>query len=274
MLLITGKTGQLGLELAALFPDAISTSSGELDITDERAVAAFVAKHSIDVIVNCAAYTAAADGAEDERELAEKVNANGPSNLAKTGAKIIHISTDYVFGGTNFKPYIETDEPNPCSIYGKTKLAGERAVLDNAQTAIIIRTSWLHSPHRHNFVKTMMQLGASNASLNVVSDRVGTPTYAFDLARAIFDIIPQIKLGQKTVYHFSNEGVCSWYDFAVEIMSLCGLKCKVNPISSEEYPVKAKRPFYSVLSKAKIKRDFGIAIPHWRESLQKCLSRF
>ncbi|MDR2436326.1 MAG: dTDP-4-dehydrorhamnose reductase [Puniceicoccales bacterium] len=273
MLLITGRTGQLGLELAALFPDAISTSSGELDITDERAVAAFVARHGIDVIVNCAAYTAV-DGAEDERELAEKINTNGPLNLAKTGAKIIHISTDYVFGGTNFKPYIEMDEPNPCSVYGETKLAGERAVLGNAQTAVIIRTSWLYSPHRHNFVKTMVRLGASNASLNVVSDQVGTPTYAADLAGAIFAIIPQIKLGQKAVYHFSNEGVCSWYDFAVEIMSLRGLKCKINPIASEDYPMKARRPFYSVLGKAKIKRDFGIVIPHWRESLQKCLNRF
>ncbi|MDR2721062.1 MAG: NAD(P)-dependent oxidoreductase, partial [Puniceicoccales bacterium] len=166
------------------------------------------------------------------------------------------------------------DLTNPCSVYGKTKLAGECAVLDNAQTAIVIRTSWLYSPHRHNFVKTMMRLGISNASLNVVSDQIGTPTYASDLAKAIFDIIPQVKLGQRAVYHFSNEGACSWYDFAMEIMALYGLKCKINPIASEDYPTKAKRPFYSVLNKTKIKRDFGIVIPHWRKSLQKCLGLF
>ncbi|MDR3273931.1 MAG: dTDP-4-dehydrorhamnose reductase [Puniceicoccales bacterium] len=273
MLLITGKNGQLGREVAALLPGAIATGSDELDITDEHAVTSFVAKHGIDTIVNCAAYTAV-DRAENEHKLAESANVQGPLNLARTGAKIIHISTDYVFNGTNFKPYVETDNPNPCSVYGATKLAGEHAVLSNAETAIIIRTSWLYSPHRHNFLKTMLRLGPENTSLNVVFDQIGTPTYASDLAGAIFSILPKMEHGQRDIYHFSNEGACSWYDFAVEIMRLARLKCEINPIESRDYSTKARRPFYSVLNKSKIKNDFKVKIPHWKESLQKCMSRF
>lgn len=272
MLLITGSHGQLGTELAALLPEAILTDVDELDITDLTAVKAFVAEHNIDTIINCAAYTAV-DKAEEDQDLAYKINVTGPENLAKSGARIIHISTDYVFDGTNHTPYSPEDEPKPVSVYGKTKRAGELAVLQNASSAIIIRTAWLYSAHGKNFVKTMRTLGQTKDSLNVVADQIGTPTFAGDLAAAIVAILPQIKAGQKGIYHYTNEGVCSWYDFAHEIMALSGLDCRVNPIPSSQYPTKATRPFYSVLDKQAIKSDFNLNIAHWRESLQKCLKQ-
>lgn len=272
-ILITGANGQLGTELKKLIPDAIFTDVAELDITNLDTVKNFVSNNHIEIIINCAAYTAV-DKAEDDVELAKKINEYGPRNLALSGAKIIHISTDYVFDGKNYQPYLPEDSANPVSVYGKTKRAGELAVLDNAEVAIVIRTAWLYSAYGNNFVKTMRRLGSERESLNVVVDQVGTPTFAGDLAQAIVDILPQINATNKGIYHYTNEGVCSWYDFATEIMNLSGLHCKVNPIPSSAYPTKATRPFYSVLSKEKIKNVFNIEIPHWKESLVKCLKQF
>ena len=273
MYLITGSKGQLGTELKKLLPDAILTDVEDLDITNKTAVDLFVKEHHIDTIINCAAYTAV-DKAEDVPELVAKINVEGPRNLAQTNCKIIHISTDYVFDGVGHRPYLESDEPKPVSVYGKTKLAGEQAVMNNAEKAVVLRTAWLYSPYGNNFVKTMRRLGAEKESLNVVCDQIGTPTYAGDLAKAIVTILPQMNAQNKGVYHYSNEGVCSWYDFAHEIMALSNLPCKVNPILSSEYPTKAKRPFYSVLDKNKVKKTFNLEIPYWKESLIKCLKQF
>jgi len=270
MFLITGANGQLGTELSKLLPGAILTDVNELDITSESGVQNFVAKNKVDTIINCAAYTAV-DKAEDNVELATKINVDGPRNLAKSGARLIHISTDYVFDGTAHKPYSPEDAAKPVSVYGRTKLAGEKAVLQYAPMATIIRTAWLYSPYGNNFVKTMRRLGAEKESINVVSDQIGTPTYAGDLAKAIVQILPQMAPENKGVYHFTNEGVCSWYDFANEIMKLSGLKCVVNPISSAQYPTRANRPFYSVLDKSKIKEVFDIKIQHWSSALEQCL---
>lgn len=273
MYLITGSHGQLGTELAKLLPAAKLTDRAELDITDAEAVKRYVAENGIDFIINCAAYTAV-DKAEEEPEIAAKINIDGPRNLAASGAKVIHISTDYVFDGTAHKPLEPEDEPRPLSVYGRTKLAGEREVLRNASVAAVIRTAWLYSPYGSNFVKTMRRLGAEKESLNVVCDQIGTPTCAADLAQAIAAIIPQLNAQNSGIYHFTNEGVCSWYDFACEIMELSGLKCRVSPIPSTAYPAKAFRPYYSVLSKEKIKTTFNLTIPHWKESLKKCLKQF
>lgn len=273
MLLVTGANGQLGTELKTLLPDAIYADLPDLDITDEAAVSAFVREREIDAIINAAAYTAV-DKAEDDPDTCYKVNVLGAMNLAKTGAKIVHVSTDYVFDGKAFMPYAETDAANPESVYGQTKRDGERAVMDLSSACVIFRTAWLYSPYGNNFVKTMRRLGAERESINVVFDQIGTPTYAGDLARTIVDVLPQIRNGSREIYHYSNEGVASWYDFAREIMRLSGLKCRVEPITTDQYPTKAKRPFYSVLNKAKIKSTFGISIPHWQESLEKCLKKF
>ena len=263
-ILVTGANGQLGTELQKLLPNAIFADIDVLDITDFNAVKKFVTENQVDTIINCAAYTAV-DKAEDDAELAQKINEDGPRNLALSGAKIVHISTDYVFDGKNYQPYLPEDETNPVSVYGKTKRAGELAVLDNAKVAVVIRTAWLYSAHGNNFVKTMRRLGAEKESLNVVADQIGSPTFAGDLAQAIVNILPQMNESNKGIYHYTNEGVCSWYDFATEIMNLSGLDCKVNPIPSSAYPTKATRPFYSVLSKEKIKNVFNIEIPHWKE---------
>lgn len=271
MYLITGSKGQLGTELSKLLPDAICADIDVLDITDEVAVKNFVYDNNIDVIINCAAYTAV-DKAETDIELATKINVDGPKNLAKSGAKIIHISTDYVFDGTGHKPYNPDEKTNPVSVYGKTKRAGELAVLENADVAVVIRTAWLYSPYGNNFVKTMRRLGNEKSEINVVADQIGTPTYAADLADAIVKILPQITSENSGVYHFTNEGVCSWYDFACEIMELSNLKCVVNPIKSSQYPTPAARPFYSVLDKDKIKQVFGINIKHWKDGLKRCIS--
>lgn len=273
MYLITGARGQLGTELAKLLPDAICADIDILDITDGVAVEKFVRENNVDVIINCAAYTAV-DKAETDVELAKKINIDGPRNLAKSGAKIIHISTDYVFDGCGHQPYKPDDETNPVSVYGKTKCAGELAVLENADCAVIIRTAWLYSAHGNNFVKTMRRLGAEKESINVVADQIGTPTFAGDLAAAIVQIIPQMSKEKSGIYHFTNEGVCSWYDFATEIMAQSGLACVVNPIKSIQYPTPAARPFYSVLDKDKIKQEFGIKINHWKKGLEECLKQF
>ncbi len=268
-LLITGSQGQIGTELRNILgdqPNIFYADREELDITDEKAVKAYIDQHSIDTVINCAAYTAV-DGAEDEPELANAVNNIGAGILAKYAKTIIHISTDYVFDGTGHLPYKPEDTTNPVSVYGKTKLAGEQSVLANAQTAIIIRTAWVYSPYGSNFVKTMLRLGKERDTLNVVADQIGSPTCARDLADAIVQILPQIKLGTKQIVHYTNEGICSWYDFAVAIMEETGVTCKVNPIETSEYSTKAKRPAYSVLETDKIQELYGVAIRHWRNAL-------
>ena len=274
MFLVTGCKGQLGTALQSLLKDkAVYVDRDELDLTDEEAVKKYLTENSFERIINCAAYTAV-DRAEGDVENAHKVNALAPLYLAKYGKHIVHISTDYVFDGTNHKPYTEEDKTNPVSVYGKTKREGEINVLNNAESAIIIRTAWLYSPHGGNFVKTMRKLGEQKESLNVVFDQVGTPTNAYDLAEAIVAALPQIKKDEKEIYHFTDEGVCSWYDFATEIMDMSKLPCKVYPIESKDYPTPAARPHYSVLNKAKIKQRFNINIPHWKEGLAKCLKQF
>lgn len=274
MFLVTGANGQLGTALQTMLQDQAEYIDREdLDLTDEAAVKAFLQNKDYEYIINCAAYTAV-DKAEADEENARKVNALAPLYLTKYGKKIVHISTDYVFDGNNCKPYNEEDETHPLSVYGKTKREGELNVLANADTAIIIRTAWLYSPHGGNFVKTMRKLGAERESLNVVFDQVGSPTNAYDLAEAIVKALPQIKSGEKEIYHFTDEGVCSWYDFAREIMEQSKLNCKVRPIESKDYPTPAHRPHYSVLNKTKIKTRFNIEIPHWKEGLIKCLQQF
>lgn len=273
MLLITGAHGQLGNELKLLLGDAaFYADRTELDITDEAAVKAFFEAQSFDFVINCAAYTAV-DKAEDDFEAADRINRLGPALLAKYGRRVIQVSTDYVFDGTAHLPYKEEDAVNPVSVYGSTKLAGEEAVLAEAETAVVIRTAWLYSSFGANFVKTMRRLGAERDSLGVIFDQIGTPTYAADLAAAIVAMLPQIKPGTKEIYHYSNEGVASWYDFAVAIMAESGLACAVRPLETHEYPTRATRPAYSVLNKAKIRRDFGISIPHWMDGLKRCIAK-
>ncbi len=278
-ILVTGANGQLGSEIrhiSADFPfEFIFTGSSELDITDKEAVRDYFEKNSIDVVINCAAYTAV-DRAETDAGAADKVNHLAVPYLASAAKelqiKFIHISTDYVFDGQAFQPYSEDAIPNPQGVYGRTKLAGEQALVEmKVPNSLVIRTSWVYSVYGNNFVKTMRRLGAERSELNVVADQVGTPTNARDLAKCILDIVPVLKNSQTELYHFSNEGVCSWYDFAVAIMEISGLDCQVNPIPSSQYPTPVKRPFYSVLDKGKIKRDFGIQVVHWRTSLQRCL---
>ena len=274
MFLVTGAQGQLGTALQSLLKEqAVYIDRNELDLTDEAAVKQYLSANDFEYIINCAAYTAV-DRAESDAANAAKVNALAPLYLAKYGKRIVHISTDYVFDGTSCRPYGEDDATNPQSVYGKTKREGELNVLKNAATAIIIRTAWLYSPHGGNFVKTMRRLGAEKESLNVIFDQVGTPTNAYDLAEAIVAALPQIRSGEKEIYHFTDEGVCSWYDFACEIMEQSKLPCRIRPIESKDYPTPAVRPHYSVLNKAKIKSRFNIEIPHWKEGLKKCLKQF
>lgn len=275
MFLVTGANGQLGTALQTMLKEnAVYINRTELDLTDEQAVKAYLSANKFDFIINCAAYTAV-DKAETDQQNAHKVNSLAPLYLAKYGKRIIHISTDYVFDGKNYKPYTEEDITSPVSVYGKTKREGELNVLNNSDTAIVIRTAWLYSPHGSNFVKTMRKLGAERDRINVVSDQIGTPTNAYDLAEAIVAILPQIKTGEKEIYHFTNEGVCSWYDFALAVLAHSKLRsCKVVPIESKDYPTPAARPHYSVLNKSKIKTRFNLEIPHWKEGLAKCLKLF
>lgn len=278
-ILITGANGQLGNEMRLLSADKnqyrfFFTDIQELDICDEQAVMMYVTSHEIDVIVNCAAYTAV-DNAEDNAELCHKLNALAPSYLAKAaqsrGAAMVQISTDYVFDGTNHIPYSEEMPTCPASVYGHTKLAGEENVLANCEQSMVIRTAWLYSTFGNNFVKTMIRLGKERDNLGVIFDQVGTPTYARDLAKAIYAAIDKGIV--RGTYHFSNEGVCSWYDFTLAIHRLAGITtCKVKPLHTADYPAKAARPHYSVLDKTKIKDTFGIEIPHWEVSLQECIN--
>lgn len=281
-ILVTGANGQLGSELrrlGAVSPNRyIFTDVAELDITDREAVRRTVSQERIDVIVNCAAYTAV-DRAEDDEAAAEAINCRAVANLAEAaaehGATMIHVSTDYVFGGTDNTPLREDMPTSPLGVYGRTKLAGERAVEESECKHLIIRTAWLYSEYGSNFLKTMLRLTAEKEHLNVVFDQVGSPTYAGDLAIAIFGIVESGKYaGNEGTYHFTDEGVCSWYDFAVEIARAAGHdKCDIRPCHSSEFPSKVVRPAYSVLDKTKIKETFGIDIPHWRESMLYCLSR-
>lgn len=268
--LITGANGQLGTELSKIMPNALLTDYKDLDITDYDAVRDFVRENKIENIINCAAYTAV-DDAEDNYLMARQINAVGPQNLARTGCKLVHISTDYVFDGNAKTPYKPNDEVKPLSIYGWTKRMGELAVMKNAEKYVILRTAWLYSPYGKNFVKTMRRLGAEKESIGVVSDQIGTPTYAADLANAITKIVPQIHKNNSGIYHYTNFGQCSWYDFAREIMNISGLNCKVNPISTEQYQTRAVRPKYSVLDKTKTMQVFEVNIPQWRDALKRCI---
>lgn len=280
-ILVTGVNGQLGSEIKELssnYPYTFYfTCKDDLDITNEKAIEEFIIKNHITAIINCAAYTAV-DKAESEIDLTDKINHQAVFYLAsiakEKNIKLIHISTDYVFDGTNYKPYIETDNTNPQSVYGQTKLDGEKALqLLNPENSIIIRTSWVYSDYGNNFVKTMLRLGRERESLGVIYDQVGSPTYAKDLAKAILDILPKINNTKTEIYNYSNEGVCSWYDFAKEIMKMANLSCKVNPIETSQYPTPAKRPHYSLLNKLKIKNDYTIDIPYWKDSLVECLKK-
>jgi len=278
-ILITGANGQLGNEMRLLSSENnqynyFFTDVQELDICDEQAIQKFVTDNQIDVIVNCAAYTAV-DKAEDNADLCRKLNAVAPGYLAKAaesrGAAMIQVSTDYVFNGTNHIPYTEEEPTCPASVYGNTKLEGEKNVMSNCSKAIVIRTAWLYSTFGNNFVKTMIRLGKERESLGVVFDQIGTPTYAHDLAKAIYAAINKGVV--PGIYHFSNEGVCSWYDFTLAIHRIAGIStCKVNPLHTADYPSKAARPHYSVLDKTKIKKTFDIEIPHWEVSLQECIN--
>ena len=279
-ILITGCNGQLGNEMQLLeeqHPEHTyyNTDVAELDITDQQAIERFVDEHAIDGIVNCAAYTAV-DKAEANETLCQLLNAEAPAYLAhavgRRGGWMIQISTDYVFDGTKHTPYVEDDETCPNSVYGRTKLVGELNVQKLCERSMIIRTAWLYSTFGNNFVKTMIRLGNEKPELGVIFDQIGTPTYARDLARAIMAAVQQgIRPG---IYHFSDEGVTSWYDFTKAIHRMAGITtCRVRPLHTAEYPTPAARPHYSVLDKTKIKQTYGIDIPHWEESLADCIAQ-
>ncbi|WP_262964080.1 dTDP-4-dehydrorhamnose reductase [Methylobacter psychrophilus] len=283
-ILVTGANGQLGRELRQLSDlntDFTFTfiSRDELDLSDSEAIQTWFMDKAFDVIINCAAYTAV-DKAEVEPELARALNSTAVETLARIAkaknSALIHISTDYVFNGKNYQPYSETDLTDPQGIYGQTKLEGEQAMLAiNPAKSIIIRTSWVYSRFGNNFVKTMLRLGKEREELGVIYDQVGTPTSAQDLALAILAIIQHPKLESLTdteIYHFSNEGVCSWYDFAKAIFEYSAIVCQVKPIVTKDYPTPATRPHYSLLNKAKIKSTFDLTIPYWKDSLADCLN--
>ena len=282
-ILVTGSNGQLGSEIKDLEANFINFNFffmdlPELDICNSSQLNIFIKDNNIKAVINCAAYTAV-DKAEEDADIAEKVNATGVLNLvnavAKVNGKLIHISTDYVFDGDHFFPYKELDPVSPIGVYGKTKRAGELAVLNSDIDSIVIRTSWLYSTYGNNFVKTMLRLGSEKENLGVIFDQIGTPTYAGDLAKTCLEILTgvnSVKISNNgKLYHYSNEGVASWYDFAISIMELGGVNCKVKPIQTKDYPTLAKRPYFSVLNKSKIKNDFEIEIPYWRDSLALCV---
>jgi dTDP-4-dehydrorhamnose reductase len=284
-ILVTGSNGQLGSEIKDL--EANFTNFNfffmdlpELDICNSSQLNIFVNDNNINTVINCAAYTAV-DKAEEDAEIAEQVNSIGVSNLVNAletvNGKLIHISTDYVFNGDHFLPYKESDPVSPIGVYGETKRAGELAVINSDIDSVVIRTSWLYSSYGNNFVKTMLRLGNEKENLGVIFDQVGTPTYARDLARTCLEILSgesSVNISKNgNLYHYSNEGVASWYDFAISIMELGGENCKVKPIQTKDYPTVAKRPHFSVLNKSKIKTDFKIEIPYWRDSLKDCIEK-
>lgn len=281
--LVTGCNGQLGSEIRDLYinyknMEFVFKDLPELDISDADSVNSLIIDKQINAVINCAAYTAV-DKAEENIEIAERVNSKGVSNivesLKKVNGKLIHISTDYVFDGNNSQPYRESDQVSPIGIYGKTKRAGELVVFNSKIDAIVIRTSWLYSSFGNNFLKTMIHLGKEKGSLNVISDQIGTPTYARNLAKTCLEILSgqySSYISEKgNLYHYSDAGVASWYEFTISIMDLAGLNCEVKPIKTKDYPTLAKRPHYSVLNKEKIKTDFNIDIPDWKESLKECI---
>lgn len=276
-ILVTGANGQLGSSIRKISGNYknnnfLFTDMPEVDITNVDLLRDLVKKNNINAIINCAAFTAV-DKAESCEDLAAKINVDGPKNLAivakEVGAKLVHISTDYVFGGRSFLPLKETDKPAPIGVYGRTKRLGETEVEMSGCDAIVIRTAWLYSEYGANYVKTMLRLGKEKDHLNVVFDQVGTPTYATDLAVAIMTLLEKGFSGFE-LYHFSNEGVISWFDFTKAIFEIAGIKTPVGAIESFEYPTAAERPAYSVLNKRKIK-DAGVEVPYWRDSLKKCL---
>jgi len=280
-ILVTGSNGQLGSEIRELEKkysyNFFFTTRENLDITCKDSIKNFCETNNINSIINCAAYTAV-DKAESDVENADLTNRKAVKKLAlvskELNIKLIHISTDYVFDGKNFKPYCEEFQTNPNSVYGKTKLDGENEMINiNPLNSIIIRTSWVYSTFGNNFVKTMLRLGKQKDELGVIFDQVGTPTNAADLAKAILDILPNIKNDKVSIYNYSNEGVLSWYDFAKEIMKMAKITCAINPIETYQYPTPAVRPHYSLLNKAKIKNEFNITIPFWKDSLDKVLRK-
>lgn len=280
-ILVTGAAGQLGNELHNVLEQnkpgiTLYTDIHDLDLTDAAAVRKYIVDNEISHIVNCAAFTAV-DKAEQEPAICAKVNTDAVKNIAEVaadyGVKVIQISTDYVFDGTAHMPYRESDKVNPISTYGTTKRKGEMVLLSMSPDAVIIRTAWLYSPYGNNFVKTMLRLGAERSELGVVCDQIGTPTYARDLAEAIYAILTA-RQWVPGIYHFSDEGACSWYDFTKAIHRIAGITgCNVKPIMTDDYPTAAARPPYSVLDKTRIKKTYGITIPHWEESLQNCIKQ-
>lgn len=285
-ILVTGGSGQLGCSIREVASGSehkfiyTDLKAGDdivsLDITDSDAVAGFVADNSVEVIVNCAGYTDV-ERAESEEAVAMRVNAEAVSVLAEAaksaGATLIHISTDYVFDGCSSVPYGETVAPAPLSAYGRSKAEGERAVLASGCRHFIIRTSWLYSPYGKNFVKTILAKSAELPVLKVVSDQIGTPTYAGDLAEFILTLLEPDNIEKTGIYNYTNEGVCSWFDLAYEVCEISGNLCEVIPCRTDEYPVKAVRPHYSVLDKTKVKETFGIGMPHWKDSLRYCIDK-
>jgi dTDP-4-dehydrorhamnose reductase len=281
-ILVTGSKGQLGNELRECVPTVPEhqftfIDIDELDLTDKNETDLYFRQNSFDGIIHCAAYTAV-DKAEQERDRAISLNAGVPAHLAEIaglkGIWLIYISTDYVFDGIAFKPYTEEDQENPLSLYGRSKFEGEVAILRSKSKGIILRTSWLYSSFGNNFVKTILNKARQTGDLRVICDQVGTPTYARDLANAIITLIPEInKIKTTELYHFSNEGVASWYDFAVAIIELSGIPCSIQPVETKDYPTPATRPLYAVLNKGKIRKRFGIKIPYWRDSLKECMEK-
>jgi len=286
-ILVTGKNGQLGRSLNALVNKAQSTKDNrllfdfvgrdEFNLSDPESMETFLANNTYDAIINCAAYTAV-DRAESEPDLADQINHLAVKQLAEIAKRqdttLIHISTDYVFNGQNYKPYVETDKPNPQSVYGETKLKGEQAIQAINPKGCIIRTSWVYSEYGNNFVKTMLRLGKEKNQLGIIFDQVGTPTYAGDLAKAILDLLSthfSVLTQKNEIFHFSNEGVCSWYDFAKSIFEYAKIPCNVLPIETKDYPTPATRPHYSLMNKNKIKQAFDLDIPYWKDSLLTCL---
>jgi dTDP-4-dehydrorhamnose reductase len=288
-ILVTGKNGQLGqsiLSLIGSYPLSTFTfvDREALDLSSSESIERYFKDKKFDAIINCAAYTAV-DKAETESGLADQINHLAVKQLAqiakKQDATFIHLSTDYVFNGQNYKPYEETDKTDPQSVYGLSKLKGEQALEAINPKGIIIRTSWVYSEYGNNFVKTMLRLGKEKVQLGIIFDQVGTPTYAGDLAKAVLDIVESKKLAEvenndansNNIFHYSNEGVCSWYDFAKTIFEFSGIECNVSPIETKDYPTPAERPHYSLMNKAKMKNTFAISIPYWKDSLQMCTQR-
>lgn len=277
MYLIIGANGQLGTELRNILGSrAVYADLEEVNIVNREETLEFIRVLQPQYIINCAAYTAV-DKAEADEKTAYEVNALGPENLAMAakacGATFLHVSTDYVYDGKGSSPYVETQVPDPQNAYGRTKLAGEQLALAVGGTIAVVRTAWLYSPYGGNFVKTMLRLGEERESVNVICDQIGSPTSAGDLAEMLVYMAPRIEKGSGEIYHFTNEGVASWYDFAMAVMELSGTVCKVLPIATSQYPTPAARPAYSILSKAKIKKAFGREIPYWRTALKACLLR-